>query len=111
MTLTADVARISEESTLRTAPSVAIDRWQRVDPSREDPDSLLHAVLEINAIRFHVDAIAVTDAADGAQVAVDSQDEDDLTRIADGALTGSGRLATVEIDGRQYVIACTPFGA
>ncbi len=70
--------------------------------------SYLIGTIVIAGCSLHAEAIEVTTNQDGVQEAVEPDWQSDLDRI--GEVGGSdGPLSTVTIQGRQYVLYCTPY--
>lgn len=77
-----------------------------VDP-HSPPLSRLLGTIVIGGCSLHVEAIEVKQV-DGFQTPVDERCEDTLDELY--ALEGgNGQFTTAEIDGRQYVVYCTPY--
>ncbi|MEO6324957.1 MAG: hypothetical protein ABIT01_19340 [Thermoanaerobaculia bacterium] len=73
------------------------------------PESWLHAVLTINGVDHHLEAIAVTDAS-GAQCAEAPALDDDLGHFLEAG-HADRPFDTVRIGSRDYVLVLTPFSA
>lgn len=98
-------------------PGIAtFSEWEE-DGSEEDPRAKLLSTMTLpNGYCLHAELIEVLDlevlGGDGETVQTfvcsSGYDEDDYQRIF-GAVGGDGRWQTYELNGREYVLICTPY--
>lgn len=82
-------------------------RWQPVG-EEDDPSAQLHAPVVAAGVCLHVDAVAVTAAADQLVASGAVYDTDDLDAVR-GAVGADGPFTTATISGREYVLIATPY--
>jgi len=73
-----------------------------------DPTSRLLISVYVNGVPHHLEAYAVKDDEEGYQTAVDSAYDSNLHGMFQVS-EAEGRWETLEISGREYVLAMTPF--